>query len=558
MASGSGRLHLVGVSAGFGARPVVSADGAHVYAVGGDFVWAYSRDPSDGALTFVAEYEDGVGGIDGLEGATAVTVSPDGAHVYACAMDDRAVAVFSRNATTGELTFVEAEFQPDHLYGATSVIVSPDGAHVYASAWTTANGPALESTISVFSRDPVTGALTFVEAETEGLQGPSGELGPQSIAITPDGAHLYAAITTTLTSHFGGGLVTFQRDPVTGALTFDRAIVTLAFDSPFHKARWVTVSPDGAHVYLVSWRTGDTGTGTLSVFRRNTATGVLSLVDREEHGTKNLDDFTHTRWVAVDPDGAHVYVHSSAGVTVFSRDDVTGRVTFVESTGADLFSSTAIAVSPDGKHVYVDRLDDFAVWEDLPPSCTTTPQSVCRQPIQAGRSKLVLKDRAKDATDAVTWNWSAGEETLVADFGDPAVVTEYALCIYDRSGPGGTFQLVSGFTVPPAQLCSGEPCWGKQWRYKNRYRNPDGIVKIKLKAGEAGRAQAKVKGKGSNLGLANLPLTPPVKAQLQASNGECWGARYSTFINRNEGELFRARSGSPSGAYLDEAASVLD
>src|SRR5947207_1292605 len=61
-------------------------------------------------LTFVEAKVDGVGGVAGLTGATSVAVSPDGGHVYVVSTDDAAVAVFSRNLTTGSLTFVEAKF----------------------------------------------------------------------------------------------------------------------------------------------------------------------------------------------------------------------------------------------------------------------------------------------------------------------------------------------------------------------------------------------------------------------------------------------------------------
>ena len=53
--------------------------------------------------------KDDVGGVDGLDGAYSVTASPDGKHLYSVDFEDDAVAVFSRNATTGILTFVEVQ-----------------------------------------------------------------------------------------------------------------------------------------------------------------------------------------------------------------------------------------------------------------------------------------------------------------------------------------------------------------------------------------------------------------------------------------------------------------
>ena len=62
-----------------------------------------------GNLTFIEILEDGEGGVDGLDGATSVNVSPDGNHVYATSNQDHTVTMFIRNGTTGNLTFVEAQ-----------------------------------------------------------------------------------------------------------------------------------------------------------------------------------------------------------------------------------------------------------------------------------------------------------------------------------------------------------------------------------------------------------------------------------------------------------------
>ena len=94
--------------------------------------------------------KDGVNGVDGLYGANSVTVSADGKHVYVAGRSDNAVAVFSRNSSTGTLTYVEMQkdgvWGVDGLDGAHSVTVSPDGKHVYAAA-------NIDDAVAVFSRD---------------------------------------------------------------------------------------------------------------------------------------------------------------------------------------------------------------------------------------------------------------------------------------------------------------------------------------------------------------------------------------------------------------------
>jgi len=163
-----------------------------VYVTGSadDAVAAFCRDAATGALTFLEVQKDGVGGVDGLWFANSVTVSPDGTNVYATGERDGAVAVFSRDGTTGALTFVEVqkdgEGGVDGLRGASSVTVSPDGARVYVTG-------SADDAVAVFSRNETTGELTFLEVHKDGIGGVDGLDYAKSVTVSPDGAHVYAA-----------------------------------------------------------------------------------------------------------------------------------------------------------------------------------------------------------------------------------------------------------------------------------------------------------------------------------------------------------------------------
>ena len=58
-------------------------------------------------LTFLGAVFDGAGGADGLEHVQDLFVSPDGLHVYAASEAEDSVALFSRDAASGALTFVQ-------------------------------------------------------------------------------------------------------------------------------------------------------------------------------------------------------------------------------------------------------------------------------------------------------------------------------------------------------------------------------------------------------------------------------------------------------------------
>jgi hypothetical protein len=141
--------------------------------------------------------------VDGLDFAQGVAASPDGAHVYVTGQEDDAVAVFSRDPATGALTFVEQDKDGvagvDGLDGARGVTASPDGAHVYVTS-------GLDDAVATFARDPATGALTFVEQDKDGVDGVDGLDGAQGVAPSPEGAHVYVA------SRLDHAVATFARE----------------------------------------------------------------------------------------------------------------------------------------------------------------------------------------------------------------------------------------------------------------------------------------------------------------------------------------------------------
>ncbi|HBJ30141.1 MAG TPA: hypothetical protein DDY93_02085 [Dehalococcoidia bacterium] len=167
----------------------------------------------NGELTFVEVEKDGVGGVDGLYGVISVTVSPDGKYVYSASVTDGAVAAFGRNATTGELTFVEDEKDGtggvDEFDRAASIALNPDGKRLYAAA---KNDDAL----AVFSQNAMVGNLTFIEIVEDG-EGGNGLDGAISVTVSPDGNHVYA------TSNQDHTVTMFIRNGTTGNLTFVEA-----------------------------------------------------------------------------------------------------------------------------------------------------------------------------------------------------------------------------------------------------------------------------------------------------------------------------------------------
>jgi 6-phosphogluconolactonase (cycloisomerase 2 family) len=354
-----------GVDGMDGPRSVaVSPDGSHVYVASyaDGAVVAFSRNASTGALTYVETEWDDDSGVDGLDGARSVIVSPDNDHVYVAGSIDDAVAVFGRNTTTGELTFVEVHKDDsqggtvDGLDGARSVIVSPDNNHVYVAS-------DMDDAVTVFDRNTTTGELTFVEVHKDDSQGGTvdGLASARSVAIDPDGDHVYAA---------GDGdhaVAVFYRNKSSGALTF----VEMQQDGAggvdgLDDARSLTVSPDGNHVYALGY-----SDDAIVAFWRNGATGALTFADVKMHTSPayTMNELDGARSVAVSPDGNHVYVaaRQDDALTAFSHEGTTGELHRIETVNESmppvdgLTGANSITVSPDGKHVYVASVEDDAV-----------------------------------------------------------------------------------------------------------------------------------------------------------------------------------------------------
>ena len=215
----------------------------HVYGVIGWRLACYARDPATGYVSRFQLFQNGVGGVTGLSGSEAVTTSPDGASVYVAAYVDDAVPVFQRNPATGELTFVEAQVNGVNgvqgLDGALDVVVSPDGANVYAS------GAELD-TIAVFDRDQSTGELSFTQVIENGVAGVTGIDYPKALAVASDGDTLYVV------GSYSDAVAIFDRDPGTGLLTFTGTVSEGVDGAVGVMTPWdLVLSPDDRYLFVV-------------------------------------------------------------------------------------------------------------------------------------------------------------------------------------------------------------------------------------------------------------------------------------------------------------------
>jgi 6-phosphogluconolactonase (cycloisomerase 2 family) len=374
---------------------VVSPDDRHLYAVGDEnAVAVFARDVSTGELSFVERERDGVAGVDGLAGAIGVAISPDGRHVYVASDADDAVAAFARDLASGALTYVQDRRDGvggfDGLDGASAVAVSRDGGGVFVAG-------TAESEIAVLSRDPTTGALGFSEVLRNGTRLITNFATPTALALDPKRPRLVASSRSETGS---GALVLFDYDAATHSLTpVDQQIsgAESVAITPDGRHAYLAGSVElfrsmslGPLVFQGSLADGESGTTGLlgpvglavtgkhviaaasdsdAVVSLLRSASALSYVEHEQDGVAGVDGLNRAFDVAVAPDRRHVYVASALddALVTFDYDAADGTLDFVAAlrdgiagvTG--LGGAAGVAVSPDGKHVYVVSLSSHAI-----------------------------------------------------------------------------------------------------------------------------------------------------------------------------------------------------
>ncbi|MGQ5288017.1 beta-propeller fold lactonase family protein [Pectobacterium actinidiae] len=238
---------------------VLSDDGTSLYTINGvtpmdgstgkHAVTFFSRDTTSGALTFVGSLV----GSDTipLSSPSGIVLSSDGTSAYISNLGNHSITVLSRDAETGSLSYVttinkstiaadenSADIPQDDRYlsGLQDIVISPDNRFVYVSSNS-------QGTVSIFSRDADTGALTY--AGTMDLYQSDSQVPVElrvtslrEMAISQDGTALYVAA-------FGGkSLLVFARDADSGALTY-RNNVEVSVNTVNH----IAVSADGKNIY---------------------------------------------------------------------------------------------------------------------------------------------------------------------------------------------------------------------------------------------------------------------------------------------------------------------
>jgi 6-phosphogluconolactonase (cycloisomerase 2 family) len=342
----------------------LSADGMDVYvaAFDEDSLAHFRRAPGGGDLELVAVHAHP----DFLGAAAGVWASADGRNVYVTGNQSHAVAATPRDALTGELGpsfWILPASNPGivGLSGATGIAGSPDGEHVYVAALGA-------RAVSAFRRTSSTGSLEFVAAQRDRVPFADGS-GDDALAsrlqetvavvASSDGRHVYTAREGA-----EAAIVLFQRDRArggSGALTARQIVPAGKPVTPT-----LALSPEGAHLYVGV--DAESGADSLAIFSRQQQYGGLTFVDEPVDGVAGFDGLGGVAGLAFTPDGEHLFVaaRDDDALVHLARSPTSGLLTPVRTwtasgDGLPLGGAAAVGVSPDGRYVYVAAGGDAAL-----------------------------------------------------------------------------------------------------------------------------------------------------------------------------------------------------
>lgn len=188
---------------------IISPDGKNLYTItddyGGRILW-YDIDEVSGSITFRDTLSDDTSGLAGLND---IAISPDGKNVYTIAYSGDAITVFNRDETTGDLTLsniIKNSVDVENLDGPDAITISPDGKSVYVVCDN-------DEGLLHFSRNTSSGELTFVEAFEDGVNDVDGFVRPEAVSVSNDGRKVIVGDGYRY-------LTWFERDVTSGNLKF--------------------------------------------------------------------------------------------------------------------------------------------------------------------------------------------------------------------------------------------------------------------------------------------------------------------------------------------------
>jgi 6-phosphogluconolactonase (cycloisomerase 2 family) len=295
-----------------------------------DSVSGYAINTVTGALTKVQGSPFGTGG-----DPNSIAADPLGRFLYVSNESSKNVSGYAIDSVTGRLTALPGSPYP---VGAVpqSISVDPSGHFVYTTNFDAQPGDFSNNTLTTFSIDQNTGALTSAGV-TRGREDPSAMAfikGPPPVTYTPTFA--YTA------NHGSNDLSGFQIDSANGQLAAFGAFP--AGSTP----RSAAITPNGQFLYAANELPGQ-GNGQVSGFAIQ-VNGALNAVPSQP-----VEAGQGPSAATVEPSGRFVYVtnRDSNNVSGYQINLTTGTLSSLGGAAGADFGPVSVSADPTGQFLYV-------------------------------------------------------------------------------------------------------------------------------------------------------------------------------------------------------------
>jgi 6-phosphogluconolactonase len=316
----------------------VSAAGAFTFtgglANGAAYAVTVKTQPSDPAQNCVVNGSSGT--IAGANVSVTVLCSTIGRFAYAANSGDNTISVYSIDSATGALTAVGAPVPT----GASpyAMAVRPDGKYVYVVN-------EISNNVSVYAVDAASGALTAIPDSPF-----AAGVAPQALTFDPSGAYLYVA------NNGSDNLSAFAVDAGTGALAplSTATYATGTGPSAVVDSNGESVSSEGGFVFVAN----NGGSNNISVFAITAGTGALTpVVGSPFAAGGSPHSLVLTPFRAWDYGAVFLYTANfdgtSSTISGFSVDPDTGALTALSGSPFAEPAGNCIATDLTGTFLYV-------------------------------------------------------------------------------------------------------------------------------------------------------------------------------------------------------------
>ena len=336
-----------------------SADGRTAFVVGGDSLEIWTRDSLLGTLSAPERLQQGMDGVLALQGASDVVASADGRFVYVAASDSDAISLFERDAVTDAFTFVDfwqdGQLGVDGLGGVDGLLLTPEGNRLVASS-------SLDGALAVFEIAETDGRLTQIDVLAQGVDQVDGLAGVADLVWTGDGNYLITV------APLNQALSAFERN-ADGSLT--QVAVVLNDELLGGAAENALLDANAVLALEQEILVASTGSDQIGRFELlvpdnaedSFAFNALGVIDGAMLGTT----LNQPSDLAFDPDQSRLYVGQLDEVLLISLLDTTPVLVEAYSSGsfATLAGLSGITLGPSLRQLYTlstETMAELAAW----------------------------------------------------------------------------------------------------------------------------------------------------------------------------------------------------